>query len=160
MNITIRKAVEADAERIHELHLNSVRTLCGAVYSKEILDGWLGKRTPWGYLEGIRAGQMYVAELKGKIIGFGHAVPGEIAATFVDPAYARQGVGKALLTHGLEMVKVNTPGAIRLEATLNSLFFFEAMGFTVTREMAVRRGSVDVPCYEMVLDANTSKIVL
>lgn len=147
--VKIRKATEADAVRIHELHIESVRKLCNAVYSPEIIDGWLKNRRPEGYIPGIWRGEMYVAELDGKIIGFGHAVPGEIVATFVDPAYVRQGVGTVLMKYGLKKANVKAPGTIRIESTLNARKFYETFGFKVTQEMTVRRGSVEIPCYEM-----------
>jgi ribosomal protein S18 acetylase RimI-like enzyme len=147
--VKIREAIEADAERIHEIQCDSVRKLCSAVYSPEIIDGWLKNRTPEGYLEGIRRGEMYTAELNRQIIGFGHAILGEILATFVDPAYARRGVGMMLMRHGLKIASVNTPRVIRLEATLNSRLFYEALGFKVVREIKVRRGNVEIPALEM-----------
>jgi putative acetyltransferase len=149
INITIRKAIEEDAVRIHELHINSARKICSTVYSPEIIDGWLEKRTPGGYLAGIQAGEMYVAEIRGKIVGFGHAVPGEIEAIYVDPAYARQGVGTALMSHGLKMANVKAPGVIRLQSTLNARPFYESMGFRFVKEITLRRNTVDIPCYEM-----------
>jgi predicted N-acetyltransferase YhbS len=152
--VKIRKATEADAERIHELNTDSVRKICSSVYSPEIIDGWLKNRTPRGYLAGIRAGEMYVAEKEGKIIGFGHAVPGEILATFVDPAYVRRGVGSLLMKHGIGMANVKAPETIRIESTLNARNFYETFGFKVTREMMVRRGNVEVPCYELHRDGS------
>jgi ribosomal protein S18 acetylase RimI-like enzyme len=153
-DVTIRKSIEADAERFHELHTDSVRQLCSAVYSPEIIDGWLKHRTPGGYLEGIRRGEMYTAELDGKIIGFGHAVSGEILAAFVDPAYVRRGVGSMLVRHGIAMANVKAPGAIRLEGTLNARKFYETLGFRVTREIMVKRGNVEIPSYEMHRDGD------
>lgn len=147
--VTIRKAIETDAVRIHELHIESVRKLCSAVYSPEIIDGWLKNRRPEGYIPGIWRGEMYVAELNGKIIGFGHAVPGEILATYVDPAYMRRGVGKMLMGHGMKMANVKAPGIIKIDSTLNARTFYEAMGFKVLREFRLKRNDVEVPCYEM-----------
>jgi putative acetyltransferase len=147
--VKIRKATEADAGRIHELHTDSVRKICSAVYSPETIDGWLKNRRPEGYIPGIWRGEMYVAESEGKIIGFGHAVPGEIAAIYVDPAYLRRGVGTMLMRHGISMANVKAPGTIRIEGTLNARKFYETLGFKVTREINVRRGNVEIPSYEM-----------
>jgi putative acetyltransferase len=152
--VTIRKAIEADAVPIHELHTRSVRQLCSEVYSPEIIDGWLKNRTPEGYVWGIRRGEMYAAELKGKIIGFGHVIPGEILATYVDPEYVRQGVGSMLVRHGITMANVKAPGTIRIEGTLNARQFYETLGFKVMREIMVKRGGVELPSYELHRDSS------
>lgn len=149
MRITIRKAEEADAERIHELHDDSVRKICHAVYSPEIIEGWLKNRTPERYLARMQASEMYVAEMEGKIIGFGRAVPGEIVAIYVDPAYVRRGVGTMLMKHGMKMANVKVPGVIKIDSTLNARPFYEAMGFKVLRKFMLKRNDVEVPCYEM-----------
>jgi GNAT superfamily N-acetyltransferase len=147
--ITIRKAIESDATTIHELHLRSVRQLCSRVYSQEIIDGWLKNRTPGGYLPGINRGEMYVAEISGKIVGFGHTIPGEIAAIYVEPAYARQGIGTKLMEHGVKMASVGASGSIKVESTLNARPFYEKCGFTLKREITLRRNDVDIPAYDM-----------
>jgi putative acetyltransferase len=150
--VTIRKAQESDAVPIHELHLRSVRQLCSAVYSPETIEGWLMNRTPQGYLLGIYRGEMYVAEIEGRIVGFGHAVPGEIEATYVDPAYVRRGIGSLLVKHGVEMAKAGTSGTIRIVSTLNARPLYEKCGFRAIREIVVRRNYVEIPAVELHLE--------
>ena len=148
---TIRKASEEDAVPIHELHLRSVRQLCSSAYSEDLIEQWLANRTPQGYLPGIQRGEMYVTEIDGEIVGFGHAVPGEILAIFVEPTYVQRGIGTELVEYGLEIAKVGASGTVRLESTLNARRLYEKCGFTFTREMTVRRNTVDIPCLEFYL---------
>ena len=150
--VTMRKAEEADAAPIHELHLRSVRQLCSAAYPMEIIEGWLANRTPRGYLAGILRGEMYVAVIDRKIVGFGHAIPGEIAATYVDPDYVRRGIGSRLVGHGLEMAKARASGIIRVESTLNARSLYEKCSFRVIREMTARRNDVEIPSLELHLE--------
>jgi len=147
----IRPAILEDADAIHALHTASVRALCRNVYSPEVIAGWLRNRTPGGY-KGIERGEMYVAERSGCIVGFSHVVPGEIVAIFVHPDHARQGVGSALVSHGLAKAKENHNGPIRVESTLNAQPFYERMGFKKTGERVARRNDVDIPIVEMTLD--------
>jgi ribosomal protein S18 acetylase RimI-like enzyme len=149
--ITIRKAVASDAVPIHELHIRSVRQLCSAVYSPEIIDGWLQNRTPQGYLPGIHRGEMYVAEMDGRIVGFGHAVPGEIAAIYVDPAFIRRSIGSQLVKHGIELASAGGVSTIRIESTLNARPLYEKYGFKVVREILVKRNNVAIPSLEFNL---------
>ena len=53
--MSIRLATKNDAERIHNLHTESVTKLCNQ-YSNEIISGWLSNRRPEGYLKGINKG--------------------------------------------------------------------------------------------------------
>jgi GNAT superfamily N-acetyltransferase len=148
-SITVRKAEEKDAAPIHELHLRSVRQLCSAVYSPEIIEGWLMNRTPQGYLPGINRGEMYVAEINGRIVGFGHAVPGEIEATYVDPAYVRRGIGSLLVKHGIDLASAGEVRTIRIVSTLNARSLYEKCGFKATREITVRRNFVEISAIEL-----------
>lgn len=149
--VSIRKAVASDAVPIHELHLRSVRQLCSAVYSPEIIDGWLQNRTPRGYLAGINRDEMYVAEIEGRMVGFGHAIPGQIEAIFVDPAYVRRGIGLQLLKYGIDLASAEAVNNIKIESTLNARPLYEKCGFKVVREILVKRNNVEIPSLELHL---------
>jgi GNAT superfamily N-acetyltransferase len=146
---TIRQACRADAHTIHELHTASATTLCVTHYPLEAIQGWLARRTPEGYYPGIDAGEMFVCEAGGKIVGFGHAVPGEVLAVFVHPQWTRQGVGSLLLQQALERATCGYPGPVKLQATLNAQPFYEQHGFVERRRRTVQRGGVDLPVVEM-----------
>ena len=144
-SINIRCATETDAQRIHELHLSSVRNLCAANYEPTTIEGWLVNRSAQGYLRGIRSGSIFVAETNSRIVGFCEAVPGEVVAVFVDPAVAHQGIGSVLLEKALSLAKQQPGKAVRLEATLNAVGFYEKFGFTSVKSSVVRRNQVEVP---------------
>jgi GNAT superfamily N-acetyltransferase len=143
-DISLRQATAVDAEAIHELHLNSVRVLCASSYKPGIIGGWLKGRTPAGYLRGIAAGAIFVAEVESKRVGFCEAVPGEVVVVFVDPQSSRKGVGSALLSRALD-VSAGTPRPVRLESTLNAVSFCECFSFRQITRSSVRRNEVDVP---------------
>lgn len=147
--ITIRKAIPEDAAPIHELHLRSVRQLCSGVYSNEIIEGWLANRTPQGYLAGINQGEMYVAESDWTMIGFGHAVPGEIAAIYVDPAFTRRGIGRQLVDYGMKMATAEDVKIVKVDSTLNARPFYESCGFSFVKEITLRRNNVDIAAAEL-----------
>jgi putative acetyltransferase len=149
MKIALREVVEADAERIHEIHCSSVRVLCATVYSSEIIEGWLKNRSPEHYRRNMSEWGFYVAEAEEKTVGFGGAVPGEIIATYVDPDYSRHGVGTALMSYGLKKAKVNAPGIIKIDSTMNARTFYETFGFKVVGEFMMRRNDVEFQCFHM-----------
>jgi len=147
----IRQATSRDAARIHELHTNSVQALCKDHYSPEQLTGWLKNRTPRGYLAGIERGEMFVVVEEEQIVGFGHAVPGEVVAVYVDPERVRRGVGQAILVEGITRARKGHHGAIRLDATLNAQHFYEKAGFVEVERKVVKRNEVGLPLVVMEL---------
>ena len=147
--VTIRSAKPVDAPTLHELHTASVRTLCAPHYDPHVIDGWLSNRTPAGYLPVIDAGRVIVAIVEDEIAGFGEAIPGEIRAIYVRPAYARRGVGSALLRRCLDMARPDQPGSIRLEATLNAVSFYERHGFSQIERITLPRNAVEIPVVVM-----------
>jgi ribosomal protein S18 acetylase RimI-like enzyme len=85
--------------------------------------------------EAMTARQLIVAEAATpdgqRVIGYGqlHPVEGAIEAIYVDPDYSRQGVGRALFAALEARARaLGLPGLV-LEASLNSVPFYVAMGF-------------------------------
>ena len=153
----IRPATRADALAIHDLHTASVTRVCATHYTPEQVRAWLANRTPEGYCAGIDRGEMFVCEAGGVVVGFGHAVPGEIVALYVHTDWVRRGVGAALLSHGLEMAHRGHAGPIRVVATLNARSFYEKHGFREVCRSAVPRNGVDIPVVEMELAVGTTR---
>ena len=131
--------------------MTSVRALCSAHYSVEILDAWLGNRTAEGYMPRIASGALFVAERDGRIVGFGEAAPGTVIAVYVDPQAVRQGVGVTILRHAVAMARRAHDGPVRLEATLNAREFYERAGFREVMRTTTRRNNVDIPVVVMEL---------
>ncbi len=148
--VDIRQATADDAGRIHEIHTQSVRTLCKGHYSSEQIAGWLKNRSPQGYLPGIGRGEMFVATDGISVLGFGQAIPGEIHAIFVAPEYAKQGVGILLLEQALTAARAGSQGDVYLEATLNAQGFYKKAGFVELERSTVRRNEVLLPVIRMV----------
>jgi GNAT superfamily N-acetyltransferase len=150
--LSIRKATRADAGALHTLHTASVTTLCASHYSGDVIGKWIEKRAPEGYYRGIDRDEMFVGELGGKVVGFGHAIPGEVVGVFVHPDHAARGVGSALLSHAIQMARSNHVGPINIVATLNAQSFYEKHGFVKVKQYIVQRNSADIPVVEMELE--------
>lgn len=148
---TIRQATAEDADRIHEVHTHSVRALCQDHYSPEQIARWLKHRTPQGYLSGIERGDMFVVVDGENIVGFGHAIPGEVVAVYVAPAQAKRGVGRVILAEALMRARRGHKGAVRLDATLNAQGFYEKAGFVAVERKTEQRNDVSLPSVVMEL---------
>lgn len=150
LSVQIRQAEPADAPVIHQLHTRSVRTLCQTHYTPSQIEGWLGRRQPEGYLPAIQRHELFVAEVAGVLVGFGHAVPGEIVAIFVDSDWAGHGVGRQLVDYAMPLAQGSTGGPVHLEATLNACGFYARYGFQHLRQKLIQRGQVELAVVEMV----------
>lgn len=148
--ITVRKAAAADAPGIHRLHTCSVQILCRSHYTPAQLVGWIGCRQPAGYLPAIERNQLFVAMMAVQIVGFGHALPGEIAAIFVDPAWTGNGIGRQLVQRGLMLAQEPADRPVYLEATLNASVFYERCGFKRLQQQMIRRGQTELAVVVMV----------
>ena len=113
--VTLRQAAASAAEAIHELHLDSVRTLCASSYP-EILEAWLKDRTADGYLHGIEADATFVAEIGSTTIGFCETIAVEVVAVFVSPQYAGRSVGTTLVSLALD-IATRGRRLVQLEST-------------------------------------------
>lgn len=150
MKHAIRLAVKADAEVIHHLHTRSVRGLCSGEYPPEVIDGWLAGRSPEGY-KGIAKNEMYVYVEEGNIIGWSHVNSGGILGLFVDAAYARKGIGRALFEHGLRIVRQSTSEHLEFPVTVPAVPFYEKCGCKQVSASTVRKNDIDVPTVIMAL---------
>jgi GNAT superfamily N-acetyltransferase len=128
----IRRAEPADAAEIWAVHTRAVRQGCRSHYSPADLAAWTSRANPAAYVDAIATRRVYVAEAdNGRIAGFAqlHPQEGAIEAVYVDPDFARQGVGRAML-YALEddARALGLPGLL-VEASLNSVPFYGALGF-------------------------------
>lgn len=144
----LRPALRADAQAICDLHIATVKALCAPFYESRVIEGWLRGRIPDGYLRGIERGMIFVADGNGEVIGWGEAHPGEVDAIFVDPRYARRGIGSLLLKRALETA-TKGGGTIKVESTLNAVPFYQRFGFHMVGHGTQRRNDVDVPVATM-----------
>jgi GNAT superfamily N-acetyltransferase len=87
----------------------------------------------------IANGQVFVAELDGRVAGFAAVVGGELDGLFVEPDLRRQGIGRALAdkatlearNRGLSLSVIANPAARQ---------FYESCGFSVEGEAQTRFG--------------------
>ncbi len=151
---TLRTACKEDAPVIYAIHKDSLTTLCVTHYSLDILQGWFASKTIEGYYPAIDRGEMFVCESDESVVGFGHAVPGEVLAIFVHPDSTGQGVGTCLLNYAIRCARRGYTGPIKVTAMLNAQRFYEKHGFTEVQRYAILRGALEFPVVEMKLDSD------
>ena len=147
--LQLRLATRQDVPVIFAVHQQAVRVLCATHYPSDLIDQWMEKRTVEGYIPAIDRVEMIVCEAGDQVIGFGHAIPGEVLAIFVHPDCVRQGAGTLLLRECLVAAQRNHAGPVRLQSTLNARAFYAKRGFRETARYDVTINHAPVPVVEM-----------
>src|SRR5688500_3158845 len=160
----IRRATEADAEAIGDVHRRSIRELCAALYPPEVIEAWARPREPGHYSKRIREKDFYVAvEGDARVVGCGvlDREACEVEAVYVDPGATRRGVGLKLLRTLEELARAAGIETLRLNASLNGVPFYERAGYAWLEQGTHRLGNgVIVACVLMSkrLAAETERV--
>lgn len=141
---TVRVAVLEDSHAIFEAHQDSVQHLCAGSYTPAQLGTWFEGRTHEVHHPFIQAGQIFIAEQKGRVLGFCGFIPGEVTLLFVRPEAAGSGLGTRLFNLAVERAQANHEGPVVVVATANSKRFYEKHGFTTMEESFFVRGASDM----------------
>lgn len=160
-SIYIRAATNDDVPALRELIGRSVRELQAEWYTPEQIEA--AASSVFGVdTQLIEDGTYYVAEIGGKIAGcggwsrrgtlygashFSHSrndvlldpakEPARIRAFFTHPAFARKGVGRALLEHCEEAARAAGFSAMEMAATLPGVPLYAAHGYETLDSMEV-----------------------
>jgi GNAT superfamily N-acetyltransferase len=87
----------------------------------------------------IANGQVFVAELDGRVAGFAAVVGGELDGLFVEPELWRRGIGRALADKATHEAR-NRGLSLSVIANPHAREFYEACGFAVEGEAKTRFG--------------------
>lgn len=87
----------------------------------------------------IANGQVFVAELDGRVAGFAAVVGGELDGLFVEPDLWRRGIGRALADKATHEAR-NRGLALSVIANPAARAFYERCGFSIEGEAKTRFG--------------------
>ncbi len=163
MTISIRHAVKDEWLEVVAIHRRAIHEIAVADYPPEVLNAWgppIGEQESAHLLAEFDAklerGQVVlVAEVEGVIAGFGELGQdkNELLAVYVNPDFARQGVGAAILRE-LERVALEKKlSFLQMDASLTSSPFYEAHGFqALGRDVHVLQSGAQMDCVKMRKD--------
>lgn len=137
----LRKYAKTDCVELAELFYDTVHTVNAKDYTREQLDAWAtGKVNLEAWNESFQAHHTVVAEMDGKIVGFGDMDEiGYLDRLYVHKDYQRRGAATAIC----DALEQNTEAAeFTTHASITARPFFEKRGYTVVREQRVERGGV------------------
>ncbi|MEA2723857.1 MAG: hypothetical protein QOH59_1628 [Gemmatimonadales bacterium] len=174
--LRVRSATRADVSTIEELIARSARALSDGFYTPTQVESLL--RFVFGTdTQLIDDGTYLVAERDGRLVGAGgwsrrrtlfggdqmkervdplldpRVEPARIRAFFVDPAAARQGVGRRLFDECRAAAAASGFRTLTLVATLPGEPLYQALGFMVTERFQLRLSDgVEIPVARMSRD--------
>ena len=139
--MTLRDYTKTDCAELAELFYDTVHTVNAKDYTQEQLDAWAtGKVNLEAWNESFQAHHTVVAEMDGKIVGFGDMdETGYLDRLYVHRDYQRRGVAAAIC----DALEQRTKAAeFTTHASITARPFFEKRGYTVAREQQVERRGV------------------
>ena len=139
--MTLRDYTKTDCAELAELFYDTVHTVNAKDYTQEQLDAWAtGKVNLEAWNESFQAHHTVVAEMDGKIVGFGDMDEiGYLDRLYVHKDYRRRGAATAIC----DALEQRTKAAeFTTHASITARPFFEKRGYTVVREQQVERRGI------------------
>ncbi|MEI7618238.1 MAG: GNAT family N-acetyltransferase [Actinomycetota bacterium] len=134
--MSIRRAVPDDAEQILRVVLRAIGGVAAGVYTAEQLEAWSAGFSDVSLVAAVDNTFALVAEVDGRVVGFANLIlrdetVAELDLVYVDSAYQRSGVARALLT-ALETHAVSEGiSELAADASLSAVALFEGAGYAV-----------------------------
>lgn len=157
----IRRALEFDAEEIHEAHMHSIRSVCSRDHSPREISAWAGRTlntARWIY--SIQNEDVWVVDVESKVEGFAHLRTQEresvrqahVDGLYLTPRALGQGFGRELTELMIERAREIKVESMVLESTLTAHSFYLKMGFRDAGPLThVQIGGEAIRCYPMFL---------
>ena len=146
--MTLRDYTKTDCAELAELFYDTVHTVNAKDYTQEQLDAWAtGKVNLEAWNESFQAHHTVVAEMDGKIVGFGDMdESGYLDRLYVHKDHQRQGVAAAICDALEQNAKASE---FTTHASITARPFFEKRRYVVVKEQQVERRGVWLTNYVM-----------
>ena len=145
--IKIRKFRREDAAEVCNLVRETFLKFVAPSFSKKGVRKYLASLTPETFVGMAKGSLKYVAVEEGKIVGvvFGNYKNGSIGLLFVRKDMVRKGIGRLLLNKIEKEMKKKGVKAIKLNASLYAVPFYEKMGYKKSRCVVKKDGQIHQP---------------
>ena len=140
--VALRPYLAADVKRCAEIFRSSIEELAAEDYDEEQRQAWASRADDEAAF-GARLGEALtlLAVIDGTIAGFASLKgPEEIDILFVDPEFARQGVGRALVEALTKLAQARGATRLTVEASDVARPLFDRQGFSAQKRNLVRKG--------------------
>jgi putative acetyltransferase len=140
--VALRPYLPADAKRCAEIFRSSIEELAAEDYDDDQREAWASRADDEAAF-GARLAEALtlIAMIDGAIAGFASLKGGEeIDMLFVDPGYARQGVGRTLVDALTKLAEARGAKRLTTEASDAAKPLFDRLGFAAQKRNLVRKG--------------------
>ena len=140
--VSLRPYLPADAKRCAEIFRSSIEELTAEDYDADQREAWASRAdNEAGFGARLAEALTLIALIDRAIAGFASLKGGEeIDMLFVDPEFARQGVGRTLVDALTKLAKARGAKRLTVEASDAAKPLFEGLGFASQKRNLVRTG--------------------
>jgi N-acetylglutamate synthase-like GNAT family acetyltransferase len=136
-SIKLTQMKTTDLAAVYALVQKTIEVSYGGVYPPEAIEFFKNHHSRENILQDIAKGYIVMAESGGQILGTGTLLGTNVRRVFINPEYQRQGIGKIIAEKLERKARANGLAKLDLSASLKSRQFWEARGFTSTKEFAL-----------------------
>jgi putative acetyltransferase len=140
--VSLRPYLPADAKRCADIFRSSIEELAAEDYAADQREAWASRADDEAAF-GARLAEALtlLALIDGAVVGFASLKGGEeIDMLFVDPEFARQGVGRTLVDALTKLAEARGAKRLTTEASDVAKPLFDRLGFTAQKRNLVRKG--------------------
>lgn len=151
-NIVIRLYSEADASSLAAIYFNTIHNINSKDYSPEQINAWapVSSLETDGWMHKWQKLIPIVATIDKKVVGFAELENnGHIDCFYCHHEYQGCGVGSALLNEVEKSARKSKLNKLFAEVSITAKPFFEAKGFTVTKQQSVVVREVELTNFVM-----------
>jgi putative acetyltransferase len=129
VSATHRIAAREDAQRLFELRRKSIIALAPSGMSKSEARIWASNLTIAGMKTKIREMEIWIAEIDGRVVGWGAIRGDRLEGLYTDPEFASRGIGTHLLGKLEALMRARGTRTIRADASSNAEGFYLRRGY-------------------------------
>jgi putative acetyltransferase len=140
--IALRPFLPSDARRCVEIFRSSIEELASEDYDEDQREAWSARADdPAAFAERLSESLTLIASLDGASVGFA-SLKGlaDLDMLYVDPAFARRGVGTALIDALVRIAQARGVEKLSADASDSARPLFERNGFVAQRRNLVAVG--------------------
>jgi N-acetylglutamate synthase-like GNAT family acetyltransferase len=130
----IRRAIEADANRISAVILRTLRETNSKDYTDEIIERVERSFSPSAVLQLIDKRTVFVVTVGGNIIGTASLDGSVIRTVFVAPNAQAQGIGKLLMAELERTARERNIPSLTVPSSVTAETFYARLGFRAVRD--------------------------
>jgi GNAT superfamily N-acetyltransferase len=152
MDLDFRPGTPDDGSILLSIHRRAVTKVAAQDYPPDLIQSWLHGLTPEGYGRSMAEGErIELALVDGRPAGFCGVIRCEVRGLFVDPAYARRGLGSTLLQRALQDLRSLGCARVAVISSVTGIPFYVHNGFNeLQRRMHRSRGGLDMEVVDMM----------